>query len=71
LPNVGLFSPEEMEKLHSLQAQYTRNIAGLSELGDKKELERLAMLLFYEQNNLTSVRKIFIEQFKFVVNTYF
>lgn len=30
-----------------------------------------AMLLFYEQNNLTAFKKIFIEQFKFAVKTYF
>ncbi len=30
-----------------------------------------AMLLFYEQNNLSSFKKIFIDQFEFAVNTYF
>ncbi len=30
-----------------------------------------AMLLFYEQNNIASFKKIFIEQFEFAVNTYF
>ncbi len=30
-----------------------------------------AMLLFYEQNNISSFKKIFIDQFKFAVNTYF
>jgi Fic family protein len=30
-----------------------------------------AMLLFYEQNNITTVKKIFIEQFEFAVKTYF
>jgi Fic family protein len=30
-----------------------------------------AMLLFYEQNNISSIKKIFIEQFEFAVNTYF
>jgi prophage maintenance system killer protein len=30
-----------------------------------------AMLLFYEQNNLSSFKKIFVEQFKFAVSTYF
>jgi len=30
-----------------------------------------AMLLFYEQNNITSFKKIFIEQFEFAVKTYF
>ena len=29
------------------------------------------MLLFYEQNNISSFKEIFIEQFKFAVNTYF
>lgn len=30
-----------------------------------------AMLLFYEQNNITAFKQIFIEQFTFAVNTYF
>ena len=30
-----------------------------------------AMLLFYEQNNVTAFKKIFIEQFEFAVKTYF
>jgi len=30
-----------------------------------------AMLLFYEQNNITNFKKIFIEQFEFAVKTYF
>lgn len=30
-----------------------------------------AMLLFYEQNNITAFKKIFMDQFEFAVNTYF
>lgn len=30
-----------------------------------------AMLLFYEQNNISAFKKIFIQQFKFAVETYF
>jgi Fic family protein len=30
-----------------------------------------AMLIFYEQNNISAVKKIFIEQFEFAVKTYF
>ena len=30
-----------------------------------------SMLLFYEQNNISAIKGIFIEQFKFAVNTYF
>ena len=30
-----------------------------------------SMLLFYEQNNLSNFKKIFIDQFEFAVNTYF
>ena len=30
-----------------------------------------AMLVFYEQNNLSAFKKIFMEQFEFAVNTYF
>jgi Fic family protein len=34
-------------------------------------LYKKAMLLFYEQNNLTAFKKIFIDQFEFAVETYF
>lgn len=30
-----------------------------------------AVLLFYEQNNITKIKEIFINQFEFAVNTYF
>ncbi len=30
-----------------------------------------AMLLFYEQNNISIIKQIFIDQFEFAVNTYF
>lgn len=30
-----------------------------------------AMLLFYEQNNLSAIKHIYIEQYKFAVETYF
>ena len=30
-----------------------------------------AMLIFYEQNNISAFKKIFINQFEFAVNTYF
>ena len=30
-----------------------------------------AMLIFYEQNNVTAFKKIFIDQFEFAVNSYF
>ena len=30
-----------------------------------------AMLLFYEVNNITAFKKIFIDQYIFAVNTYF
>ena len=30
-----------------------------------------AMLIFYEQNNMSAFKKIFIDQFEFAVNTYF
>ena len=30
-----------------------------------------AMLLFYEQNNLSAFKRIFVEQFEFAVETYF
>ncbi len=37
---------------------------------DSMEFKK-AMLLFYEQNNITRIKEIFIEQYNFAVNTYF
>ena len=30
-----------------------------------------AMLIFYEQNNISAFKEIFIEQFRFAANSYF
>ena len=30
-----------------------------------------AMLIFYEQNNISALKEIFIDQFEFAVSTYF
>jgi len=30
-----------------------------------------AMLIFYERNNISAFKKIFMEQFEFAVKTYF
>ena len=35
------------------------------------ETKQIAMLLFYEQNNLSRFKEIFINQFEFAVKTYF
>ncbi|MCB0762283.1 MAG: Fic family protein [Flavobacteriales bacterium] len=32
---------------------------------------KMALLIFYEQNNISAFKKIFIDQFKFAVETYF
>lgn len=32
---------------------------------------KIAMLIFYEQNNISAIKKIFIEQFEFAIKTYF
>ncbi len=32
---------------------------------------KMAMLIFYEQNNVSVIKQLFIEQFEFAVNTYF
>ncbi len=29
------------------------------------------MLIFYEQNNISAFKEIFIDQYEFAVNTYF
>ena len=37
---------------------------------DSMEFKK-AMLLFYEQNNITRIKEIFMEQYDFAINTYF
>jgi len=34
-------------------------------------MDKKAMLLFYEQNNISVFKEIFMEQFRFAVKTYF
>jgi hypothetical protein len=32
---------------------------------------KMALLLFYEQNNISAFKDMYIQQFEFAVNTYF
>ena len=41
------------------------NVTGFQQNGEK------AMLIFYEQNTISAFKKLFIEQFRFAVKTYF
>ncbi|RLD83559.1 MAG: cell filamentation protein Fic [Bacteroidetes bacterium] len=52
LPNVNLFNEEEVDKLYSLQKEYTENISELSEFQFKKELERLAIDLSWKSSQI-------------------
>jgi fido (protein-threonine AMPylation protein) len=47
------------------------NLCPLSYRSVKPVDYKKAMLLFYEVNNITAIKKIFIEQYKFAVDTYF
>ena len=41
-------------------------------ISDKDSIDyKKAMLLFYEQNNISAFKQIFIEQYRFAVETYF
>ncbi len=52
LPTINLFSEDEIDKLASLQNQFTKNISELSELEYKKELERLAIDLSWKSSQI-------------------
>ena len=43
LPKIELFTAEEKERLNALQAQFTRNLNGISPNEYRKEMERLAI----------------------------
>ena len=52
LPNINLFTENELEKLLSLQDKFTKNISELSEFQYKKELERLAIDLSWKSSQI-------------------
>jgi len=52
LPNVNLFTQNEMNRLTLLQNEFTKNISGLSEFQYKKELERLAIDLSWKSSQI-------------------
>ncbi len=52
LPNVSLFTENELNKLTSLQEKFTQNISDLSEFQYKKELERLAIDLSWKSSQI-------------------
>ena len=52
LPNVNLYTKNELEKLSTLQDKFTQNISGLSEFQYKKELERLAIDLSWKSSQI-------------------
>jgi Fic family protein len=52
LPNVNLFTENELEKLSILQDKFTQNISELSEYQYKKELERLAIDLSWKSSQI-------------------
>jgi Fic family protein len=52
LPNVSLFAVNELNKLASLQKEFTKNISSLSEFQYRKELERLAIDLSWKSSQI-------------------
>jgi len=52
LPNINLFTVNELEKLSILQDKFTQNISELSEYQYKKELERLAIDLSWKSSQI-------------------
>lgn len=52
LPEISLFSSEEMTQLNALQSQFEKNIGELSEASFKKEFDRLAIDLSWKSSQI-------------------
>jgi Fic family protein len=52
LPNVELFTAEEKEHLNTLQAQFTRNLVGITPTEYRKEMERLGIDLSWKSSQI-------------------
>lgn len=52
LPQVELFTAEEKERLSALQAQFTRNLEGISPTEYRKEMERLGIDLSWKSSQI-------------------
>ena len=59
-------------KNETLNGKKRRPWGRQSRIGSVDSIDyKKAMLMFYEQNNISAFKKIFIDQFMFAVNTYF
>ena len=52
LPKVDIFTPEEKDRLEALQAQFTRNLEGISPTEYRKEMERLGIDLSWKSSQI-------------------
>lgn len=52
LPTVELFTAEEKERLSALQAQFTRNLEGITPTEYRKEMERLGIDLSWKSSQI-------------------
>ena len=52
LPKVELFTAEEKERLSALQAQFTRNLEGITPTEYRKEMERLGIDLSWKSSQI-------------------
>ena len=52
LPTVELFTAEEKERLNALQAQFTRNLEGITPTEYRKEMERLGIDLSWKSSQI-------------------
>ena len=52
LPKVELFTAEEKERLSALQAQFTRNLEGITPAEYRKEMERLGIDLSWKSSQI-------------------
>lgn len=52
LPKIELFTAEEKERLNALQAQFTRNLEGITPAEYRKEMERLGIDLSWKSSQI-------------------
>lgn len=52
LPQVEIFTPEEVEILNNAQKQFRKNLEGMSELEYRKEMERLGVDLSWKSSQI-------------------
>ena len=62
LPNVAIFTTEELEQLNSLQAEFQEHINSMSDNEYRKEMERLGIDLSWKSSQIEGNTYSLLEQ---------